>query len=210
MTAEPWSEFLLSIWRDGQQLGAVGPGPVEQHLEHAQSIASQLSAPTIAVDLGAGAGIPGLALAGIWPDSRWLLLDAAARRVRLLKRAVDQLGWNDRVSVRHGRAEDVAHESAWRTRADLVIARSFGPPAVTAECGTGFLSPAGLFVVAEPPSDDETDRWPTDGLHRLALTSVPAPSGVTGVRLQRLRRSGTLPDELPRRAGVPERRPRFG
>lgn len=208
MTLEPWAELVCSTWRDGQRLGAVGPGPVERHLQHASSIASQLSPPAIAVDLGAGAGVPGLALAGLWPDSRWLLLDAAARRVRLLQRAVRQLGWTDRVVARHGRAEDVAHDPDWRQRADLVIARSFGPPAVTAECGTGFLSPTGVFVVAEPPTDD-ANRWPTEGLDRLALIPDPAPSDPDGVRLQRLRRSGALSDDIPRRAGVPERRPLF-
>lgn len=209
MIPEPWAELLFSTWRDGQRLGAVGPGPVERHLEHARGIAEQLAPPTVAVDLGAGAGIPGLALAGIWPDSRWLLLDAASRRVRLLERAVRTLGWGDRVIARHGRAEDVAHDDEWREQADLVIARSFGPPAVTAECGTGFLSPTGVFVIAEPPTDDPS-RWPADGLDRLALAPVDVPEGPDGVRLQRLRRLGTLPHDLPRRAGVPERRPRFG
>ena len=207
--AADWIDTLLDVWRQGQVLGAVGPGAVDRHLDHARGLAGQLPVPTTAVDLGAGAGIPGLALAGLWPRSRWLLVDASARRVRLLHDAVAALGWGDRVEAVHGRAEDVARDPRWRGRADLVTARSFGPPATTAECGAGFLAPDGMLVVTEPPADASgTPRWPRDGLARLGLVPIPSPDD-DRIRVQRLGLAGPLPDSIPRRAGVPARRPAF-
>lgn len=202
-----WSDTLLDVWRDGQRLSAVGPGPVVEHLEHSSALAAQLEPPRRAVDLGSGAGIPGLALAGWWPASEWLLVDAARRRVRLLEDAVARLGWQGRVHVLHGRAEDIARVPAWRGWADLVTARSFGPPAATAECGVGFLRPGGVLVVTEPP-EGEQDRWPADPLAAIGLRPLPSPSS-DQVRIQRLERIGELPDHVPRRPGIPAKRPLF-
>lgn len=205
MTA--WESVVLDVWRHGQQLSAVGPGPVEAHLAHSRALAAQLDAPSRAVDLGSGAGIPGLALAGWWPGSEWLLIDAAQRRVRLLEEAVLRLGWTERVTVRHGRAEDAGRDRAWRGGADLVTARAFGPPAATAECGAPFLALHGVLVVTEPPTPTD-HRWPSAALEALGLTAAPSPDS-DQVRVQRLVRTGEVPDRIPRRAGMPVKRPLF-
>lgn len=202
-----WQVELLEIWTEGQRLSAVGPGPVSAHLELASAMAGQLDEPETAVDLGSGAGIPGLALAGLWPRSRWTLIDAAKRRVSLLVAAVDRLGWTDRVAVIHGRAEDIGRRADHREGYDLVIARSFGPPAVTAECASPLVSVGGRIVVTEPPEPDP-GRWPPPGLSQLGLEPA-ASDPAAEPRLQHLVKVAALDDRYPRRAGVPSRRPLF-
>ncbi len=207
--AEPWHQPLLALWEQGQRLSAVGPGPVQVHLDHSLALAGVLDPPAFAVDLGSGAGIPGLALAGQWPETQMLLIDAAARRARFLARAVAELGWSGRVTVVHGRAEDLGRDRQWRGRADLVTARAFGPPATTAECGAPFLRVGGLLVVTDPPDGfGVDDRWPVDGLAKLGMSALPR-TGAEAISLRRLRLDRPLRDEIPRRAGVPERRPLF-
>lgn len=137
-----------------------------------------------------------------WPDVRGcVLLDAGQRSCEWLSEAVDQLGLSARVEVVRGRAEEVAR-GPLRGRFGLVVARSFGPPAVTAECAVGFLAPQGRAVVSEPPIPT-ADRWPVAGLEGLGLTAEPTMSA--GRHFVRLRASGATADRWPRR--LPAKRP---
>lgn len=201
--ADDWQTVLVDVWTEGQRLSAVGPGDVTVHLQHAARLAEQLSPPEIAVDLGSGAGIPGLALAGLWPPSRWVLVDAALRRARLLEEAVQRLGWSGRVEVVHGRAEDLGRDAAHRGRYDLVTARLFGPPAAAAECGAPLLRLGGILAVTEPP-DPAPDRWPSAGVAPLGLEPLEPRPG-----LQRFRSVAAAEARFPRKTGVPVRRPLF-
>ncbi len=198
-----WRSVVRAGYERGQHLSAVGPGDVERHIAHADALADALDAPGEALDLGSGAGIPGLVLAGRWPESRWTLLDAARRRTVLLEAVVEELGWGARVSVIHGRAEDLGRSPDHRGRYDLVTARSFGPPAVTAECGAPLLRLGGVLAVSEPPDVPE-DRWDPVGLEPLGLALLPARPG-----LQRLELVAEPEARFPRKAGIPAKRPLF-
>lgn len=202
-TAPGWREIVADVWVEGQRLSAVGPGDVTVHLAHAEHLAGLLEVPARAVDLGSGAGIPGLALAGLWPASEWVLLDAAQRRTRLLERAVERLGWTGRVHVVHGRAEDLGRDPQHRQRYDLVTARLFGPPAAAAECGAPLLRADGILAVTEPP-DPPPGRWPAAALASLGLEPLAPEAG-----LQRFRAVRAPEARFPRKAGVPVRRPLF-
>lgn len=204
--AGTWEQTVLEAWRDGAAISAVG-GEVEVHLEHARALAALLDSPARFLDLGTGAGIPGLALAGLWPAARGTLVDAAQRRLVPVRRAVVEVGWGDRIDVIHGRAEELAHDPAHRGQYDLVVARAFGPPAVVAECGAGFLAVGGCLAVTEPP-DATGDRWRgiADAGLGLQVGELRRSASLT---VQLLRAVEACPDRFPRRPGVPAKRPLF-
>lgn len=156
-----------------------------------------------ALDLGSGAGLPGLVLAMDLPDSTWVLLDASVRRTAWLATAVAELGLEARVRVVTDRAEIVGRHPHHRRRYDAVVARSFGPPAVVAECAAPLLAAGGSLLVSEPPGPD--DRWPHDKVASLGLQLV----AVTGSapRIAKLRSTSGCPDRFPRRVGIPSKRP---
>ena len=106
-----------------------------------------------------------------------------------------------------GRAEELARRADLRGRFDLVVARGFGPPAVTAECGAGFLVVGGRLVVSEPPGG-RPDRWPAEGLAPLGL-EPGRRSRRAGASYQVLRQATACPDRYPRRVGIPAKRPLF-
>ena len=163
-----------------------------------------LDEPTL-VDLGSGGGVPGLVLASYLPGWSVVLVDASLRRCRFLEWAVEELGFSERMRVEHGRAEDLAR-GRMRGTCDILTARAFGPPGVTAECARGFLVPHGVAVVSDPPTDHE--RWPIDALSGLGY-GPPGHVAGAGHRFTVLRASGACPEGTPRRPGVPGRRPLF-
>jgi 16S rRNA (guanine527-N7)-methyltransferase len=191
---------LTAVLERAQRLGFLGPGPVGVHLEHAQAFAAEVEAPGRALDLGSGGGVPGLVLAIGWPESGWVLLDANTRRAAFLEAAIADLGLVDRVAVVCERAERAARSPEWRSKFDLVVARSFGAPAVTAECAVGFLRLGGVLVVSEPPTDE--DRWRAGPLMELGLLD----RGRIGA-VRKLEQMSAVPDRFPRRVGIPAKRP---
>lgn len=201
MTAD--SALLVQL-RRAQQLGLLGPTPVEAHVEHAAGFLQALEpVEGRVIDLGSGGGVPGLVIAGARPDLELVLVDAMQKRCEFLETAVVALA-HDRVRVVHGRAE-VLGRGDLRGTAAAVVARGFGPPAVTAECAAPFLRVGGRLVVSEPPA--QAERWPAEPLARLGLQAVAAPPG--GPTMQILIQVTPCPAELPRRDGMPAKRPLF-
>ena len=196
---------LQVVLERAHRLGFLGPGPVDPHVDHARAFARVVPAPPAqAADLGSGGGVPALVLAEIWPDSRWWLIESRERRAAFLAEAVVALGAEERITVLHRRAEDVGNDPERRGRCDLVTARSFGAPPVTAECAAGLLRVGGRLVVSEPPVAT-TNRWPRGPLAQLGLEPEATSEGPP--RLQVLRLVTACPPAFPRESGRAKRRP---
>ncbi|MEZ5137630.1 MAG: RsmG family class I SAM-dependent methyltransferase [Acidimicrobiales bacterium] len=207
------TDQLLGLLEESRQRGFLGPGPVEGHLDHARAFAVAVEAvPDRALDLGAGGGLPGLVLAATtWPTTRWTLLDAMGKRTAFLEEAVELLGLGDRVEVVTARAESVGRAVEHRGAYDLVVARSFGPPAVALECAAPLLRRGGRFVVSEPPDAVLATRWPVEGVGLLggAPPVATLAGAAPGVHLVVIDQAEPCPDRYPRRVGVPAKRPLF-
>jgi 16S rRNA (guanine527-N7)-methyltransferase len=106
-----------------------------------------------------------------------------------------------------GRAEEIARDPGFSEAFDLVTARSFGPPAVTAECAARFLKIGGVLIVSEPPTDDGTDRWKASVLAELGL--VPQGRVRYGAAFQVLLKTKATPSKFPRGIGIPGKSPLF-
>ena len=160
-------------------------------------------------DLGSGGGLPGLVVAHALEGATVALIDSSARRTAFLRRAVARLGLGDRVRVVEDRAEVCGRDEALRGSFDGVMARSFGRPAVVAECAAPLLKSGGWLLVSEPPSGrpPEGSRWPAEPLRQLGL--VPDEPTREGFEYQVLRQREPCPDRFPRRVGVPAKRPLF-
>jgi 16S rRNA (guanine527-N7)-methyltransferase len=204
---------LAALLERARELGFLGPGDPAAHRDHASAFVAAWEAehgvsPASVCDLGTGGGVPGLVLALHWPAARVVLLEAAQRRCAFLEDAVGALGLSATTSVAQGRAESLGRTLDLEGAFELVTARSFGPPAVAAECGARLLAPGGVLMVAEPPDGAATaDRWPDDGLAVLGLG--PARPTATRRRLVVIERTGPCPDRYPRRVGMPSKRPLF-
>lgn len=192
---------LLAQLERARSIGFLGPGPVEAHIEHAQAFIDQLASTRgLLVDLGSGGGVPGLVVASARPDLRVVLVESMAKRAAFLREVVAHLSL-DKVTVLEERAEVVGRGSL-RGTAQAVTARSFGSPAVTAECAAPLLVPGGMLLVSEPP--EAADRWPADGLAQLGMVPVQRTDGVPAMQV--ISQASPCPERFPRRVGMPAKR----
>ena len=196
---------------EAQHLGVIGKAPIESHIGQARaffSVAVDLVVPSARVlDLGSGGGLPGLVIAATWPKLSVALLDGRSSRAENLLAAVEVLGFGDRVQVIAQRAEEAGRESRHRHAFDLVVARGFGPPAVTAECAAPFLKVGGLLVVSDPPGGGMRNRWPEAGIKLLGLRVERAQVDPWAFTV--LQQVELCSDIYPRRTGLPQKRPLF-
>jgi 16S rRNA (guanine527-N7)-methyltransferase len=207
---------LREVLEQARSLDLLGPMALDKQVDHALGFAdaweqARPGEPTPGrwLDLGSGGGLPGLVLAQHWPDTPAVLLDAAERRTTFLSEAVRRLGWSDRVQVVRARAEEAGRSgSELRTGFDVVWARSFGSPPVTAESAAPFLKPDGLLVVSEPPDPGQAaTRWPQEGLALLGQEALLTVRGRFGYQV--IRQTALCPERFPRRSGVAAKRPLY-
>ena len=170
---------LLEVLARAQAQGFLGPGDPAAHLAHAQGFAeaalSQLGGPPAAfADLGTGGGVPGSRAGPV------LARGPGDRSSSRPPAAVQSLAGVDSPArprrpgrVVEGRAERLGHDPALREHFDLVTARSFARPAVTAEVAVAFVRTGGLVVVSEPP-EPAPERWPDAALDELGFGPMVA------------------------------------
>lgn len=199
---------VLKVLEEAQRRGLLGRRiEVAEHIRHAESWERVLPPAASIVDVGSGGGVPGLILAVLRPNSRGTLIEAAEGRCAFLTWAVGELGLGDRWEVRCDRAEDAAHTEALRERFDGAVARGFGPPAVSAECLSGFVRVGGWCSVSEPPGGPARagERWPESGCARLGLRVVAVTERPVGTVV--LKKVGVLDRRFPRRSAALRKRP---
>jgi len=204
------AELLEQLGRS-RDLGFLGDGPLEQHVEHSSvllgAIADLRSGSSSAhrlLDLGSGGGVPGLIAVA---DGRWplvSLLDRSERRCAFLRSALAASATPGvEVDVLTGSAELLGRDPGLREAYDAVASRSFGPPAATLECASAFVGIGGVIAVSDPPGGRS---WPVN-VPELGLVREMSRDDSPAFSI--FRKGSPLSDAYPRREGVPARRPLF-
>jgi 16S rRNA (guanine527-N7)-methyltransferase len=121
-----YAELLVTVGIEHGLLGPREAGRIwDRHLLNCVVVEEVIPAGARVIDVGTGAGLPGLVLAIARPDLRVVLLDAQERRVTFLQECVAELDLAG-VDIRQGRAEEPATREAIGT-ADVVVARALAP-----------------------------------------------------------------------------------
>jgi 16S rRNA (guanine527-N7)-methyltransferase len=159
------------------------------------------------LDLGSGAGLPGLPLKIVWPRITLALLEATGKKARFLERVVDALRLTN-VSVLAGRAEELAHEAGLRETFGLIVARSVAAMPVLVELALPFLRLGGVLAALKGSRAAEELSASAEAL-TLCGGEVIGHHWIedSSLGLVLVQKTGATPKPLPRRAGVPARRP---
>ncbi len=169
-------------------------------------------APSSALDLGSGGGVPGIVLALARPDVAWTLVDSVRKKCDALRDFADALGLRT-ITVVAERAEVIGRDRAHRERYELVTARACAALPVLVEYALPLTAVGGALVAWKGPlssGDDELVR----GARAAALVGGEAPEfrrtglGALGDRgFVVVGKGRATPDAYPRRAGEPAHRP---
>ena len=164
-----------------------------------------------AIDAGTGAGFPGLPVKIARPEVELTLLEATGKKTRFLESIVAELELTD-THVVQGRAEDVAHDAAHREKYRLVFARAVAPLPVLLELTLPFLAAGG--VLAAPKGSALRREVAATGNALAALGGEIEETTVLELAMEGpkqtlviVRKTGTTPEQYPRRAGMPAKRP---
>lgn len=163
------------------------------------------------LDIGTGAGLPGIPLKIILPDIKLSLLEATAKKVEFLKYIVSTLGFSN-VEIISGRAEEIARIARYRESYNIVMSRAVAPLAVLAEYGLPFCSDGGVCIF---PKKGDTELEIKQALNAIEILGGRLRE-IQPIRLEELDDNRHLviidkiaptPDKYPRRTGIPEKRP---
>jgi 16S rRNA (guanine527-N7)-methyltransferase len=125
------------------------------------------------LDIGAGAGFPGLALKIIKPDVKITLMDSLRKRVLFLRETADMLGLTD-VECQHARAEEFSRKPEYRMRYDIVTARAVASLTKLVRYALPFLKKGGLFLAMKGPEvgKEIAEALPAIKKHGCAVREV--------------------------------------
>ncbi|HEV2359202.1 MAG TPA: 16S rRNA (guanine(527)-N(7))-methyltransferase RsmG [bacterium] len=159
------------------------------------------------VDLGSGAGVPGVPLAILRPGLRVVLVDAARKKTAFLEIVARELALSN-VDVVQMRAEALGRDPAHRGQYDVVTARALAPVRVLAEYTLPLLRAGGMAVLPKGPG---AAHEVGEAARALTLLGGEAAVRAAGSQLCSptvlLKKVVEAPARYPRRAGVPARRP---
>lgn len=162
------------------------------------------------IDVGTGAGLPGIPIAIACPHIKVTLLDALQKRVGFLQSVIDELGLN--AEAVHGRAEDAAKKPEFRDAFDVATARAVAEMNVLSEWLLPFVKPEGRMLALKGPGAEEELARAENALKQLngELVSVhpaPVPGRDWDHKIVEIKKTAPTPERFPRRAGVAEKKP---
>lgn len=173
--------------------------------------ACKLHAGMSLIDVGTGAGFPGLALKIAFPELKVMLLDSLKKRVVFLDDVIRELGLKD-VETVHGRAEDLAKPGRLREKYDLCVSRAVANMSTLSEYCLPFVKVGGMFIAYKSEkvfeelltSERSISLLGAELEHQVEFT---LPNSNIYRNLVVIRKKTKTSDRFPRKSGIPNREP---
>lgn len=163
------------------------------------------------IDVGCGAGFPGIPLKIAFPNIRLVLLDSLNKRIKFLNQVVDELGLSQ-VKTIHGRAEDFARQKEYREQFDLCVSRAVANLSTLSEYCLPYVKVNGSFVAYKSGKIEEE----VSAAEKAVKLLGGSPSKLVKFRLPdtdlersfvMVKKEKQTPARFPRKAGLPGKEP---
>lgn len=205
---------LLTEWNSFMNLTAITEfnEVVLKHFVDSVSLSTYLPLQNESlIDVGTGAGFPGIPLKILYPEIKLTLLDSLNKRIRFLDTVTEELGLTN-VTTIHGRAEDFAKPDKLREQFDLAVSRAVANLATLSEYCLPYVKKGGLFVAYKTDkSADEIDssKSAVDLLGGTMEKNIEFSLADTeiGRSFIFIRKQKSTPTKYPRKSGLPAKEP---
>lgn len=163
------------------------------------------------LDMGTGAGFPGIPLKIVFPDLSIVLLDSLNKRIGFLKEVIAMLGLN-KISAIHGRAEDFAKQKDYREGFDYVVSRAVANLSTLSEYCIPYVKQGGFFISYKSAKLDEELPKAQKAIQILGGQLKDRVSfSLFGTDMERsfaiVKKIKPTPKKYPRKAGLPAKEP---
>ena len=220
LTAQQKDQFfeyyrLLVQWNEFMNLTAITEMEevMEKHFVDslALSKAAEVGNIETLIDVGTGAGFPGIPLKIAYPHLRVVLLDSLNKRVKFLSTIIETLGLTNIQAV-HGRAEDAARQKAYREQFDAAVSRAVANMASLSEYCLPFIKVGGVFVPYKSGNIEEELKDAGKAVKTLGGTirrveKFQLPDTDIERSLVLIEKTERTDKRYPRKAGLPSKEP---
>ncbi len=163
------------------------------------------------VDLGTGAGFPGIVLKIMFPDLKITLIDSLNKRINFLNRVIEKLDLKNIVAV-HGRAEDCGRSPLYREQFDICVSRAVSNLSTLSEYCLPFVKVNGLFISYKSANIDEELESAQNAIEKLSAKVIDKHIFILpGTDMKRcliaIKKLAPTDKKYPRKAGIPNREP---
>ena len=163
------------------------------------------------IDVGTGAGFPGIPIKIVFPHIKTALLDSLNKRLKFLNEVIEELGLKE-IETLHGRAEDYAKKQEYRDKFELCVSRAVANLSTLSEYCLPFVKNGGSFVSYKSGESDEEIRQSETAVSILGgkivkIDKFMLPDTDIGRSLVKINKVKNTPEKYPRKAGVPAKEP---
>lgn len=163
------------------------------------------------IDVGTGAGFPGIPMKIAKPELNVILLDSLNKRINFLNEVTSKLQLND-VTTIHGRAEDFSRKNEYREKSDAAVSRAVANLAVLSELCIPYVKVGGYFVAMKGPSVEDEIKEGKNAVSILGgkieeVIKVEIEDSDLNHNLVIIRKIKETPKTYPRKAGTASKKP---